>query len=96
VAVALERQRVEVEPAGYDSAVARKLQKLWETKPGVIGWLSSVDHKDIGIRYIVTAFAFMAAGGIEALIMRLQLAQPNATILSPETYTSCSPCTGSP
>jgi cytochrome c oxidase subunit I+III len=86
VAVALERQRVEVKPAGYDSAVARKLQKLWESKPGVVGWLSSVDHKEIGIRYIVTAFAFMAAGGIEALIMRLQLAQPNATILSPEAY----------
>jgi cytochrome c oxidase subunit I+III len=86
VAVALERQRVEVEPAGYDSAVARKLQKLWETKPGIVGWLSSVDHKDIGIRYIVTAFLFMGAGGIEALIMRLQLARPNSATLSPETY----------
>ena len=35
-----------------------------------------VDHKEIGIRYIVTAFAFLIVGGLEALIMRLQLARP--------------------
>ena len=84
--IAPERQKTHVEAAGYDSAVAHKLHKLWETKPGIVGWLSSVDHKEIGIRYIVTAFLFMGAGGVEALIMRLQLAQPNNTILSPETY----------
>ena len=37
------------------------------------GWLSTVDHKEIGIRYIVTAFLFLIAGGIEALIFRFQL-----------------------
>ena len=55
----------------------QRLNEIWETKPGIIGWLSSVDHKEIGLRYIVTAFLFLLAGGIEALIMRLQLAGPN-------------------
>lgn len=69
-----------------DSKLAARLQSLWEAKPGLYGWLATVDHKTIGIRYIVTAFAFLAAGGIEALIMRIQLAQPNEHVLSPEQY----------
>ena len=72
--------------AGYDSSVAHKLHRLWETKPGVIGWLSSVDHKEIGIRYIVTAFLFLIVGGIEALIFRLQLTSAELHLLTPEQY----------
>ena len=45
-----------------------------------------MDHKRIGIRYIVTAFIFLIAGGIEALLMRLQLAHSDLKILSPEAY----------
>ncbi|HEY7298376.1 MAG TPA: cytochrome c oxidase subunit I [Xanthobacteraceae bacterium] len=59
---------------------------MWETPPGPRGWLSTVDHKEIGLRYLVTAFLFLIAGGIEALIMRLQLSGPNATLLTPEQY----------
>ncbi len=44
-------------------ALRDKLQTIWETKPGLIGWLSSVDHKEIGLRYIVTAFILLAIGG---------------------------------
>jgi cytochrome c oxidase subunit 1/cytochrome c oxidase subunit I+III len=66
--------------------LAGKLYELWRTKPGLYGWISTVDHKEIGIRYIVTAFAFLIAGGIEALIMRVQLAQPNEALLTPEQY----------
>ena len=47
-----------------------ELQAIWETEPGIAGWLSTVDHKEIGIRYIVTAFVFLVLGGIEALVMR--------------------------
>ncbi|GJH14350.1 cytochrome c oxidase subunit I [Caballeronia novacaledonica] len=64
----------------------RKLRELWETPPGWRGWLSTVDHKRIGLRYLVTAFAFLIAGGIEALVMRVQLARPDATLLTPEQY----------
>ena len=66
--------------------LARALEAIWETKPGLIGWIGSVDHKSIGIRYIVTAFAFLIAGGIEALVMRAQLAQPNERLVTPEQY----------
>jgi cytochrome c oxidase subunit 1/cytochrome c oxidase subunit I+III len=62
------------------------LEAIWRTKPGFIGWLSSVDHKEIGKRYIVTAFLFLVLGGIEALVMRLQLARPNQSLLTPQEY----------
>ena len=72
--------------ADYESPVARSLERIWETKPGLYGWISTVDHKEIGLRYIVTAFIFLIAGGIEALILRLQLSRPNQTLLTPEQY----------
>ena len=38
------------------------MQELWETEPGLKGFFGTVDHKEIGIRYIVTAFVFLALG----------------------------------
>ncbi|HEY9111141.1 MAG TPA: cytochrome c oxidase subunit I [Rhodanobacteraceae bacterium] len=63
-----------------------KLEHMWSDKPGLIGWFSTVDHKKIGKRYLATAFIFLLAGGVEALGMRLQLAQPNEHLLSPQLY----------
>jgi cytochrome c oxidase subunit I+III len=63
-----------------------RLTKIWQTEPGLLGWISTVDHKEIGLRYIVTALIFLAAGGVEALIMRVQLARPNQTLLTPGQY----------
>jgi cytochrome c oxidase subunit I len=63
-----------------------KLLQLWETSPGLKGFFSTVDHKQIGIRYIVTAFIFLGLGGIEALVIRLQLAGPNLSLLTPAQY----------
>jgi cytochrome c oxidase subunit I len=63
-----------------------RLLRLWETAPGLKGFFGSVDHKQIGIRYIVTAFVLLALGGMEALIMRVQLATPGGTLLTPEQY----------
>jgi cytochrome c oxidase subunit I len=68
------------------SEAEARLVRLWESTPGWRGWLSTVDHKTIGLRYLVTAFIFLLLGGIEALIMRLQLAGPNQTLLTPEQY----------
>lgn len=67
-------------------AYGRNLDALWETTPGIAGWFSTVDHKEIGILYIITAFVFLIAGGIEALLMRLQLVGPNLHFLTPEQY----------
>jgi cytochrome c oxidase subunit 1 len=49
-------------------------------------WVFTIDHKKIGIMYGVTAMFFFVVGGIEALLIRAQLAGPNGTILSAEKY----------
>ncbi|MEM7140206.1 MAG: cytochrome c oxidase subunit I [Actinomycetota bacterium] len=49
-------------------------------------WLSSVDHKKIGIMYGVAAMFFFVVGGIEALLIRLQLAAPDGQVLSADVY----------
>ena len=66
--------------------VEQRLQRIWETPKTVYGWLSTVDHKDIGRRYLATAFIFLIVGGIEALIMRIQLASSDQSWLTPEAY----------
>ena len=78
--------RVPVIARDDDPSIAARLQRLWETRPGLLGWLSSVDHKTIGKRYLVTAFLFLLAGGIEAVVIRAQLARPDQTLLTPEQY----------
>ena len=67
-------------------ALAEKLAKTWGNPPGFIGWLSSVDHKDIGRRYIVTALIFLALAGALALIMRLQLSKPDNDLVGAARY----------
>ena len=49
-------------------------------------WVTTVDHKRIGILYLLTTLVFFIVGGLEALAIRLQLAVPNAQVLSPEIY----------
>jgi cytochrome c oxidase subunit 1 len=53
---------------------------------GIWSWITTVDHKRIGILYGASAFLFFLLGGIEALIIRLQLGSPNNTLVSPEVY----------
>jgi cytochrome c oxidase subunit I len=64
----------------------RRLSQTWSTPAGLWGALSTVDHKIIGRRYIVTAFVFLALGGILAMAMRLQLSQPEARFIGPDRY----------
>ena len=49
-------------------------------------WLTTVDHKKIGIMYGAAAMFFFVIGGAEALLIRIQLATPNGTLLSPDVY----------
>src|SRR5438105_588591 len=49
-------------------------------------WLTTTDHKLIGIMYMVTGVLSFVIGGIFALIVRLQLSQPNLKVVDPETY----------
>jgi cytochrome c oxidase subunit I len=53
---------------------------------GWTSWLTTTDHKRIGIMYIVTTFVFFCLGGVEALMMRLQLGLPNNTVVTPQVY----------
>ena len=53
---------------------------------GAASWFTTIDHKRIGILYGVTSFVFFLIGGSEALLIRLQLAQPNGRILSANEY----------
>ncbi len=63
-----------------------RLTEIWEESSGLWQSLTTVDHKIIGLRYMVTAFLFFVLAGVEALFMRVQLAQPNSGVLSPEVY----------
>jgi cytochrome c oxidase subunit I+III len=67
-------------------ALEAALAETWRTPPGIWGALATVDHKIIGRRYIFTAFAFLALGGVLAILMRLQLAQPEARVIGPDRY----------
>ncbi|MEI6351213.1 MAG: cytochrome c oxidase subunit I [Verrucomicrobiota bacterium] len=54
--------------------------------PGILGWITTVDHKRIGILYLLTTLVFFLIGGVEALLIRVQLATPNSAFLSPGAY----------
>ncbi|MEX2226357.1 MAG: cytochrome c oxidase subunit I [Dehalococcoidia bacterium] len=56
------------------------------SESGLWSWLTTVDHKRIGILYCVSALVFFLVGGIEALLIRIQLAQPNGTFLDQDSY----------
>lgn len=49
-------------------------------------WLTTVDHKKIGIMYILSAFLMLFRGGVDALLMRAQLAMPELSFLTPDHY----------
>jgi cytochrome c oxidase subunit 1 len=63
-----------------------RLERTWRRPAGLWGWLTTVDHKEIGRRYILTALAFFTLAGTLALVMRLQLARPENGLLGPDLY----------
>jgi cytochrome c oxidase subunit 1 len=64
----------------------RQLEETWYVPRGLVGWFSVVDHRSIGTRYLVTAFAFFVLAGILAALMRIQLAFPENRFLGPDLY----------
>ncbi|MGZ4130584.1 MAG: cbb3-type cytochrome c oxidase subunit I, partial [Actinomycetota bacterium] len=62
-------------------------EPVGEAKPvGLVAWLTTTDHKRIGILYLVTTFAFFLLGGIFAGIIRAQLTVPNEQLVGRQTY----------
>ena len=72
-------------PAHFADGSA-ELARTWADAPGLWGWLTTVDHKRIGLRYLVTAFVFFVFGGLLALVMRTQLAHAQNDLIGPERY----------
>src|SRR5512142_2331813 len=75
-------------PAG-GAGVARPAER--ELNPvthwtGLLSWISSVDHKQIGIMYVLVSVFFFAVGGLEAMLIRIQLARPEMAFLTPQMY----------
>jgi cytochrome c oxidase subunit I+III len=74
-----------VEPP-HEAVVRTELERAWSTPRGFRGWLTSARHTSVATRYIVTAFAFFALGGVLAALMRLQLAWPERHLIGPDLY----------
>lgn len=81
-ATAPDTRDIELKRTRLTSALA----ETWKTPSGLWGALATVDHKIIGRRYILTAFVFLALGGVLATLMRIQLAQPEARLIGPDRY----------
>ncbi len=62
------------------------LRKAWDRPPGLAGVFMVVNHRTVGARFIVTGLVFLVLGGIQALMMRTQLAQPELDIVSNELF----------
>jgi cytochrome c oxidase subunit 1 len=65
---------------------AARIEQTWAEGRGFYGWLTAVNHKTIGRRYITTAFIFFGLAGILAALMRLQLSRPNNAFLTADLY----------
>ena len=73
---------------GTETAAPKPIELLPRptTKNGLVGWLTTVDHKRIGIMYAAFAIAFFLIGGLEALLIRTQLMVPNNRFISAQFY----------
>jgi cytochrome c oxidase subunit 1 len=74
---------------GKDAPVAEKRPLIFTrptAKTGLVSWLTTVDHKRVGLLYGVSSLIFFLVGGFEALLIRVQLAVPNNTFLSAQAY----------
>src|SRR3954454_11950717 len=70
-------------PPAVPQVVAHNVER---ERTGWTSWVTTTDHKRIGIMYLVLTFVFFLLGGTEALLIRLQLSQADNTLLTPQTY----------
>jgi cytochrome c oxidase subunit I+III len=73
-------------PTTTAAETMERLERVWQSRPGVLGWLTTTDHKRIGRLYFWTTLGLFGAGGVEALLIRTQLIAPNQHVVSPSTY----------
>jgi cytochrome c oxidase subunit I+III len=63
-----------------------RLERIWDEPGGVVGWITTTNHKRIGLLYLFTTIVFFAFGGAEALLVRTQLITPHNGLLTPEGF----------
>src|SRR3990172_7696202 len=78
--------RPEVPDMAYAPAPAHEGHGSAYPRRGLVRWLTTTNHKDIGILYIVTSFSFFILGGVLALLMRTELYAPGQTIVDNNAY----------
>ena len=73
---------------GKEEHAPTKTFVLWRptAKTGLMSWLTTVDHKRIGFLYGISALFFFLVGGVEALLIRIQLMVPNNHFLTAQQY----------
>lgn len=69
-----------------NGTLTHALEPPYLEKKGILSWVLTLDHKRIGILYLVTILAFFLVGGISALLVRLELIAPGKTIMDANTY----------
>ena len=72
--------------ATFDRPAPRRLFRRPTNPTGLWNWFTTIDHKKIGLLYLGTAFVFFIVGGLEALVIRLQLGGPNGHVVDANTY----------
>src|SRR5437868_5524363 len=75
-----------VHPTALDGDVERVLARTWASGCGLWGFLTTVDAKEIGKRYVATGLVFFVFGGLLAMVMRTQLARPESGLIGPDRY----------
>ncbi len=74
-------------PSVTEPLTGEELNRLWADPPGLWGQLTGVQNDKIGARLLLTGFFFVLLGGsVDSLVMRLQLAVPENTLISPQLY----------
>ncbi|MEQ8673824.1 MAG: cytochrome c oxidase subunit I [Aggregatilineales bacterium] len=62
------------------------LKQIWQPPAGILSFFTAVNHRTVGLRYIITGLTFFILAGIAALLMRLQLMFPENTFMNAELY----------
>ena len=74
-------------PRAANPSTVEPLDRLWDDKPGVWGFLTAVQNDAVGLRMMLTGFFFLLLGGsVDSFVMRLQLARPESELIGAELY----------
>jgi len=71
---------------GVEPEIEHEIAEVWEDRPRLLGFFTTVDHKRVGMRYIYTSFAFFFVAGLLALLMRAQLAKADNDVVNPDLF----------